>query len=108
MLPPGSASAGLTIAALVLSPPTIALIASVTGSEMPWFGTTGVAGLLGFLLWWHMQSGDKRTAKAIEGSTKTMSEVKTEISGMRDDLKEGQDTTNSLLREALFGGKGPK
>ena len=75
---------------------------------MPWFGTTGVAGLLGFLLWWHMQQGDKRTAKAMDSVAKAMEGVKQEVSGMRADLKDGQDTTNDLLTRALFSSGGPK
>ncbi len=73
---------------------------------MPWFGTTGVAGLLGFLLWWHMERGDKRTSKSLDGVAKAMDGVMSEVSGMRDDLKEGQDKTNSLLERALFDKKG--
>lgn len=105
-LPPGSMAAALTIVALVASPPTIAAISSITGAEMPWFGTTGVAGLLGFLLWWHIEKGDKRASKSLDNVAAAMTDVKHEVSGMRDDLKEGQDRTNELLEKALFPGTG--
>lgn len=99
MLPPGSYTLGITIGALVIGPVATKLLAE-TGVDMPWFANTGVAGLLGFLLWWNIERGDKRSAKAID-------DVNDELKGMRTDLKEGQDTTNSLLREALFQNRGP-
>jgi hypothetical protein len=71
------------------------LIAPIVGADMPWFAQFGLCGLFGFLLWWNMERGDKRTAKGID-------DLKDEMGGMRTDLKTGQDTTNSLLREALF------
>lgn len=77
------------------------VFANIAGADMPWFAQFGLCGLFGFLLWWNMERGDKRSAKA-------MDEVKDEIGAMRSDLKSGQDTTNSLLREALFLNKGPK
>lgn len=75
--------------------------ANVAGADMPWFAQFGLCGLFGFLLWWNMERGDKR-------SSKSMDDVKDEIGAMRSDLKSGQDTTNSLLREALFQSRGPK
>ena len=104
---PGSSIVAATIFALVLSP-IIGSLAANAGAQMPWFGTTGVAGLLGFLLWWHMERGDKRTAKALDGVATAMNSVTAEISGMRDDLKEGQDKTHDLLAKALFQNGGPK
>jgi hypothetical protein len=64
-------------------------------SDMPWFAQFGLCGLFGFLLWWNMERGDKRTAKGID-------DLKDEIGGMRSDLTSGQDKTNSLLSQALF------
>jgi hypothetical protein len=77
------------------------VIANVVGADMPWFAQFGLCGLFGFLLWWNMERGDKRTAKG-------MDDLKDEIGGMRTGLKSGQDTTNSLLREALFQNRGVK
>jgi flagellar biosynthesis component FlhA len=89
-----SSSLAALIATLVAYP----TVASVV-PDMPWFANTGVSGLLGFLLWWHMERGDKRTSKGVD-------DLKDEISGMRSDLKEGQAKTNALLERALFDKKG--
>lgn len=71
------------------------VVANVVGAEMPWFAQFGLCGLFGFLLWWNMERGDRRTAKGME-------DLKGEIGGMREDLKDGQTETNQLLRQALF------
>lgn len=85
----------------LVATPTITTAAAAVGIDMPWFANAGVAGMCGFLLWWHIERGDKRTAEAVK-------DVKAEISGMRADLKDGQDTTNDLLTRALFSSGGPK
>ncbi len=77
------------------------LVANIAGADMPWFAQFGLCGLFGFLLWWNMERGDKRSAKA-------MDDVKDEIGAMRTDLKSGQAETNQLLRAALFENRGPK
>ncbi len=87
---------GATIGAIVAYP-TIATIVP----DMPWFANTGVSGLLGFLLWWNMERGDRRTANVMDS-------VREEISGMRVDIKSGQDKTHELLSQALFPNRGPK
>jgi hypothetical protein len=71
------------------------VLANAVGLEMPWFAQFGLCGLFGFLTWWGMERGDRRTAKA-------MDDLKGEVSGMRSDLKDGQETTNELLTKALF------
>ena len=77
------------------------VFANVVGGEMPWFAQFGLCGLFGFLLWWNMERGDRRTAKGME-------DLKDEMGGMRSDLKSGQDTTHRLLSEALFQNRGVK
>lgn len=105
--PPGSSLVAATIVALVVTP-TLTTAAAAVGIDMPWFANAGVAGMCGFLLWWHMERGDKRTAKAMDGVAKAMDSVTAEISGMRDDLKDGQEKTHDLLAKALFPTGGPK
>lgn len=98
---PGKAITTISIAGILGSLFGDKLLANIAGADMPWFAQFGLCGLFGFLLWWNMERGDKRSAKA-------MDDVKDEIGAMRSDLKGGQDTTNSLLREALFQNRGIK
>lgn len=75
-------------------------LANAVGVDMPWFAQFGLCGLFGFLLWWSMERGDRRSAKATE-------DLKDEICGMRSDLTSGQDKTNELLTKALFQNRHP-
>ncbi len=68
-------------------------------SDMPWFAQFGLCGLFGALLWWKIAKTDIQiSADHKEG----MKALGSEISGLRDDVKDGQAATTSLLREALF------
>jgi hypothetical protein len=76
--------------------------------EIPPYANLGVSGMLGGLLYWSMKHNDERTSKSLDKVEGAMNGVRTEIAGMRTDLKEGQDTTNELLTKALFPNGGPK
>lgn len=82
-----STMAGAAICALVASP----VIANTVVPEMPWYATLGVNGMLGTLLYWSMKHGDERTAKSLGEVKGSLDGVKTEITGLRDDMREGTD-----------------
>lgn len=105
-----------SIVGLILTTFGQAAVAERIGADMPWFAQFGLCGLFGAMLWWSMaRTIPKITSDAkeavIEGAkinADAMRELKTEFHGFRNDVKDGQDATLSLLRESLFQNRGLK
>lgn len=74
--------------------------------EIPNLANLSVTSILAGLLYYSMKHSDESTSKSLDKVEGAMTGVRTEIAGMRSDLKEGQDTTNELLARALFPGTG--
>lgn len=104
-----------SILGLILTTFGQSVVAERIGADMPWFAQFGLCGLFGAMLWWSMArtiptiTRDAKDA-VIEGAkinAESMRELKTEFQGFRNDVKDGQDATLSLLREALMQNRGP-
>lgn len=104
-----------SIVGLILTTFGQAAVAERIGADMPWFAQFGLCGLFGAMLWWSMaRTIPKITSDAKESvieaakiNAAAMGDLKTEFHGFRNDVKDGQDATLNLLREALFQNRGP-